>query len=138
LPQIDFTVDPTFGAQPGDIQLTDVPLTPGGDLVVVSHAFIVENDVELAGDYNLDGRVNTADYIVWRRSREAGVIGANLAADGYNDGVIDHDDYIVWRQNFGDVLGGGAQSIVPEPAALALVIIVWVGNLLSRSRRRAS
>ena len=51
--------------------------------------------VGLAGDYNHDGIVDAADYIVWRNT--LGQIGTGLAADGNNNGQIDTGDYDVWK-----------------------------------------
>jgi hypothetical protein len=86
------------------------------------------------GDYNGDGKVNAADYTVWRDS-----LGANVAqgtgADGNNNGQIDPGDYGIWKSNFG---AGGVGSFttqqVPEPSSLLLVtfLAAWVANLRRR------
>jgi hypothetical protein len=84
----------------------------------------------LAGDYNADGVVNAADYILWRNMQ--GRTGTGLVADGSGNGIVDQDDYAIWKGNFGATLtvgvgsasggsiGGGA---VPEPATLLLISI---------------
>ena len=41
LPQTDLTQDPTFGADFSNLHFTDVPLLANGDLVVITHAFIL-------------------------------------------------------------------------------------------------
>src|SRR5262249_51943248 len=52
------------------------------------------------GDYNQNGVVDSADYVVWRNT-----LGNSVAlfsgADGDGDGTIDQDDYGVWRAHFG-------------------------------------
>ncbi|MEM6314991.1 MAG: hypothetical protein AAF743_12940 [Planctomycetota bacterium] len=48
----------------------------------------------LAGDFNRDGRVDAADYTVWRDTQNA--TGLGLAADGNNDRVVNTIDYDVW------------------------------------------
>ncbi len=87
---------------------------------------------QLAGDYNHSGRVDTADFILWRNSTGS---TTNLAADGNANRVIDAPDYDIWRSNFGRTAGIGAgtvdleNSAVPEPgtvAGLALVVAVVV------------
>jgi len=61
----------------------------------------------LAGDYNEDGTVDAADYVVWRRG------------DGLPGG------YNTWRSNFGATGGGsGAALAVPEPGSLMLFLSV--------------
>jgi peptidyl-prolyl cis-trans isomerase A (cyclophilin A) len=41
LPHVDLTQDPGFGADTNNLHFTDVPLLANGDLVVISHAFVV-------------------------------------------------------------------------------------------------
>ena len=63
------------------------------------------------GDYNLDGAVDAADYVVWRKTLgQMGVIPYS-GADGNGDGDITADDYGVWRTQFGETLAtSGAGS----------------------------
>ena len=56
----------------------------------------------LAGDYNSDGKVDDADYVVWKTDFGSGV---KLAADGNRNGVVDVADFTVWRDNFGAIAG---------------------------------
>jgi hypothetical protein len=65
----------------------------------------------IPGDYNHDGRVDAADYLVWRK----------------NDGT--QAGYDVWRSNFGATGGGGSLSkeITPEPASAVLFILSTAG-----------
>jgi hypothetical protein len=76
----------------------------------------------LTGDYNNDGKVDAADYVVWRKNNING-------QQGYDD----------WRMNFGAPDGGGSAlggaGAVPEPAAVALLLIGLVG--VCDTRRRA-
>jgi autotransporter-associated beta strand protein len=81
----------------------------------------------LVGDYNNDGKVDAADYVVWRKT---GINGQQ----GYDD----------WRANFGAMAGSGsvtaslhAAASVPEPAGavLALVSIALTVGCTSRLRR---
>jgi hypothetical protein len=65
--------------------------------------------VGLDGDYNEDGKVDAADYVVWRKT------------DGTPAG------FNLWRSNFGEMAGVGAgvttdagASAVPEPSSLLL------------------
>jgi hypothetical protein len=77
---------------------------------------------QLTGDYNGDGSVNAADYVVWRKT--LGQSGTDLPADGNGDEQITDEDYTVWRENFGasgSSMGAGSAS-VPEPGSMALVV----------------
>lgn len=79
----------------------------------------------LEGDYNRDGAVNAADYIVWRS--QLGTEGANLIADGNRNGTIEQGDYDVWRSQFGETRDSGAigaltTSSVPEPVSWVMLL----------------
>jgi hypothetical protein len=73
----------------------------------------------LPGDFNHDGEVGAADYVVWRDG-----LGSNYT----------QADYDTWRAHFGDVLGGGAQgdrpagAAAPEPTS---VLLLTCGSLLA-------
>lgn len=54
----------------------------------------------LPGDFNSDGLVDSADFLVWRR--QSGTTVPNFSgADGDGDGDVDQADLALWRQNFG-------------------------------------
>jgi hypothetical protein len=79
------------------------------------------------GDFNQDGTVDAADYVVWRN----GLGTTHTQAD-----------YDLWRAYFGQTAGSGAalstaeplSTAVPEPATLMLLVMPMVVML---SRRRA-
>jgi hypothetical protein len=79
----------------------------------------------LAGDYNFDFVVDSADYVVWRRT--FGQTGNGLAADGNSNGTVDDGDYEFWRSRVGTSAGSGAgaslSSAVPEGATLTMFLI---------------
>jgi hypothetical protein len=55
----------------------------------------------LVGDYNIDNVVDTADYIVWRKTL-GNSVAIYTGADGNGDGIIGPEDHDVWRANFGN------------------------------------
>jgi probable HAF family extracellular repeat protein len=66
---------------------------------------------DLLGDFNFDGTVNAADYVVWRKG-----VGIAPTQENYN----------LWRSNFGRTSGSGlaaSENPVPEPASLALLTL---------------
>jgi hypothetical protein len=81
----------------------------------------------IAGDYNDNGTVDAADYVVWRATLGSTTnLQANGDDSGASMGVIDAADYAVWRTNFGSTGGAGALlsgSAVPEAASFTLLIL---------------
>jgi hypothetical protein len=75
----------------------------------------------LVGDYNRDNVVDTADYVVWRKS---------VGADGLpnrditNTGPIGPSDFDSWRKHLGDSRASafGAAATVPEKSTNCLAI----------------
>jgi hypothetical protein len=95
--------------------------------------------IALAGDYNDDGAVDAADYIVWRRALGS---ATELPNETESLGVVDQDDFAAWRANFAATRSAeiAASAAVPEPAVwvLSLTVLlpqVYVRRAL-RSRRR--
>ncbi len=80
------------------------------------------------GDYNGDGRVDAADYTVWRDSLGS---TTDLAADGNDDQAVGEGDYAVWSEGYGVATGDQAQS-TPEPSTLASLLAGLLGCLRRR------
>jgi hypothetical protein len=80
------------------------------------------------GDYNRDGTVDGADYVVWRNG-----LGTTYT----------QADYDAWRANFEQTIGSGGalpsaeplSIAVPEPAAVTMLIMAMV---VYYARRRSS
>jgi T5SS/PEP-CTERM-associated repeat protein len=118
----------------------------------------------LPGDFNRDGTVDSADYVVWRkglgttytandfntwRSNFGNTTAADLPGDFNDDGKVDSADYVVWRKiggtqaqfntwraNFGRSSGSGSLSAnVPEPTSLTLYLVL-LGALAIQHQRR--
>ena len=84
----------------------------------------------LAGDYNGNGTVDAADYVVWRDSFGQSVT-AGTGADGNADGTINELDYATWKLNFGNSAGSGSAAI-PEPATFLLLLAGLAGMVACR------
>jgi hypothetical protein len=85
----------------------------------------------IPGDYNANGSVDAADFVLWRDHLNANVTLPNDATPGN----VSQEDYTVWRTNFGTSAGaarGAAAGSVPEPTSL--VLCAFVPWLVARRR----
>jgi hypothetical protein len=74
-----------------------------------TNIYDLEINGPLMGDYNGDGSVGGADYVIWRKMENTSVT-PYVGADGNGDGFIDHHDYAVWQANFGQLAPAGSGS----------------------------
>jgi hypothetical protein len=86
----------------------------------------------LAGDYNEDGSVDAADYVVWRNN----LGGTMLPNETVSPGIVDQEDFSEWRSHFQSAALGAAGSAVPEPAALFTALSAMASMLTIRCRKR--
>jgi phospholipase/lecithinase/hemolysin len=99
------------------------------------HAILAQRALalfDLPGDFNRDGVLDTADYVVWRNE-----LGTTYTAADFNS----------WRTNFGRKNGDtpdlstvanprASRAVVPEPAACALLLACGIlAANISRYRR---
>jgi T5SS/PEP-CTERM-associated repeat protein len=112
----------------GGLALGDVPALPSGlkwDIEQEANRVVLSVVPGLAGDYNNDGLVDGADYVVW--AKQSGLSGDDLAADGDSSGTVDDDDLAFMSKYFGNTLesGGGAAAngSIPEPVSLAPIFL---------------
>jgi hypothetical protein len=97
----------------------------------------------VAGDFNLDGYVDQADYVVWRKYE--GQSGATFAQGDANfNGTVGLDDLQLWRSNFGfarQAISGSGSSLsagaVPEPVSCCLAVLGWMWMSIFQSGKRA-
>jgi hypothetical protein len=83
----------------------------------------------LSGDFNGNGTVDAADYIVWRKG-----LGTTYTQNDYN----------IWRTHFGETFGSGAallsaeplSAAVPEPATLVILLVGALTLCIRRVNRQ--
>ncbi|MCO6043652.1 cadherin domain-containing protein [Aeoliella sp. ICT_H6.2] len=70
------------------------------------------------GDFNRDGRVNLADYVVWRNNLGASDESSiNDNGDGMNG--VDAADYQLWKDNFGNTYPVPVAALTATVAAMS-------------------
>jgi hypothetical protein len=88
----------------------------------------------IRGDYNQNGTVDAADYIVWRKNEGTSKPLPNDPIDG----TIGPAQFDQWRANFGATAGSGAgvsaNASVPEPETLAMPMFAAAARCLRRKR----
>lgn len=107
-------VDGTFGMQ----SLPSVP-NLAFDVIYTPQSVVLTVVPALPGDFNADGAVNAADYVVWRK----GILPPNAPTD-----------YDTWRQHFAEppVGSGNANPAIPEPTSLVLFALSLLQSLRCR------
>ena len=105
---------------------------PSQDGFTEATAFVVV-PTPLIGDFNGNGVVDAADYVVWRKASPTDTL-----PNDDTPGVVDASDYDDWRANFGK--SGPASSAalgadaVPEPAGVLLLFIAILAGSMVRNR----
>jgi hypothetical protein len=115
------TADTALTGYQDDVRVYDSVLDLAA-LEMVRQANLVP--VEPAGDYNGDGSIDAADYVVWRKDPAS--FGG---PQGYDD----------WRANFGALGSGGGAVVnaVPEPGTLLLLMIGGLAVAFAHRRVRS-
>jgi hypothetical protein len=120
-----------YGTMPSTIAVSPETNATGlNNLGQVAFAYSLANGTDgvaiwtppagVPGDYNNNGIVDAADYVLWRK-------GGPLANEVDATGTVNAADHAAWRSRFGNSSGNGASIIpsaaVPEPSTLVLIIL---------------
>ena len=110
-----FEIITTMGGVTGVFDTLSASPLPGGlEWRIVYHPTTVSLHVALPGDFDLDGDVDSRDFLVWQRNPSVG----NLAD---------------WQANYGTPLLATAIA-VPEPCAGGILMAISAVLLLSRMK----
>jgi len=132
---------PAFYADGSNVSSGNLYTSLGTETMVGAQTFIEELmttvRTNLLPDYNGNGKVDAADYTLWRDA----YTNATPLNNDTTPGIVDESDYTVWRQFFGaTVPGSGAGSgaglavaVVPEPTTWTLLLGA-TGMLLLRPK----
>jgi hypothetical protein len=93
------------------------------------------NLAQLTGDYNGNGAVDAADYVVWRQNLGT----TNAMPNDSSPESVSPEDYNDWRQHFGGAAAGGTLSAaVPEPMTFVISVLAVLFLAVVRLRRTAN
>jgi hypothetical protein len=127
-----------FGAgNPGDLEFR-FGISEGTGLFLPGSVSYVGAAPAVAGDYNQNGTVDAADYVVWRNST------GNPTLPNRGTGItgpVGTNDYNFWRARLGATSGAGAGIVatgIPEPTTLCSLVccLFGFGALTTVTRRR--
>jgi len=118
--------------------------TSPGTATPATISAIVRTNFVHSADYNNNGRVDAADYVMWRKTL-GNTVTPGSGADGFVDGTINDLDYFWWRSHFG-LTDGAAPGLgselsagaVPEPASPAVFVVAALLAVAPRGRRKLS
>ncbi len=99
------------------VQIELVPVAGVGFFRAAVTAKITSN--EIAGNYNDDGLVDGADFLLWQRGLGEIVEPPGAGADGDIDGVVDSDDLNqIWKVDFGRAAAPAVEAAAAQLAAV--------------------
>lgn len=116
-----------------------IPVFSEQSQIRVDNISVVRPIEGVAGDYNNNGTVDAADYVVWRK-----LLGTNtqLENEGENatPGMVTTEDYDTWRANFGLMAtGSGSASsagvAAPEPSVWPMLMAAPIFLAMRRQAR---
>jgi hypothetical protein len=94
----------------------------GASNVYLDNVVVINDDLPpggLDGDYNNNGTVDAADYVVWRNNAGTN----NQLPNDPIGGTIGTTHYDQWRSNFGAALGPAPAIGAPEPLSCVLLAV---------------
>ena len=81
------------------------------------------------GDFDSDGDVDGADFLVWQRTFGGSAIPAGAGADSNGDGIVDAADLANWVSHYYQSVQSNS-SAVPEPFS-AIMMLMGLGIFVS-------
>lgn len=81
-------------------------------------------------DFNSDGAINGADFLIWQRGHGLVDPPDHASGDANGDGVVNAADLASWSEQFGAT--GTRGAAIPKPASLAIAAALVLGCAVKR------
>lgn len=92
---------------------------------------VLHNTFSTPGDFNSDGLVDAADYVVWRNNLNH---ATSLPNETITPGQVTQEDYYVWMANFGASPNAAQASStavnIPEPSSAKSFVLLALGAII--------
>ncbi|WP_428308111.1 family 16 glycosylhydrolase [Lacipirellula sp.] len=124
----EFVIATAAGGVTGAFDQLELPSVTGlaWNLVAAENSFTLKLTAAISADFNLDGVVDGADFLVWQRGASVASGGEPSDGDANGDGIVDGADLEVWRQQYG-ASGASADAAatveIPEPSGAVLAVL---------------
>jgi hypothetical protein len=126
------------GAITGDFSLFELPMLTSGMVWDINKTATTYSLSVTATDFNRNGIVDAADYVLWRKLRGTTAASAYGPGDATGDRLVNDADLAIWRANFGNIrgnspaAGAGGLSSVPEPSTILIVVLACAALATNR------
>jgi T5SS/PEP-CTERM-associated repeat protein len=91
--------------------------------------------VSLLADFDENGRVERADYVLWRGGAGLAASATHGQGDADGDGDVDGGDFLIWQRQLGLTTASViAAATVPEPPTVALLVAGCAAAVGARRR----
>lgn len=137
-----FTILSAVGGIAGEFDSIVLPELSGLEWFVEYSPTAVTLSVILGADFNADGDINAADFLIWQRGLGLASQVDNSNGDADGNGVVDANDLVIWQTQYSSDLGvlQPVAETVPEMSSgltaiwgTALIVLMKIRDLDRRS-----
>ncbi|MEM8944455.1 MAG: sulfatase-like hydrolase/transferase [Planctomycetota bacterium] len=125
-----YTVLSASGGVTGEFDAVNLPALVGLEWLVDYTANDVTLSVIYGADFNSDGAVNGADFLIWQRG--SGLTGQtdNTNGDADGNGIVDLHDLQIWQSRLQSQLGVSSSAAAAVPELSSGLSAIWGTALL--------
>jgi hypothetical protein len=108
----------------------------GNDILLTD---LVSEAALLDADFDLDGDVDGADFLIWQRGWGILSGATRLDGDASGNGIVNSHDLAIWQSMYGmtSLVATSSQTAVPEPSSLTAFFSALVAFACQRVRGKS-